>query len=853
VEFGRKGALGVGARVGGLGQMPGFWYTVESTSTSALLSQFRQAIDESLACKYDTRAMMRARSNLQRFPVAQWVEDLEILQSTAIRIHEKVKAQKAAGGFLSLPASAAGSGATTPRNAHSRSSSYVSLAKLGARIKNRTTASSRPSTEAAAPANGLSRSTSLGSRRGPGHIVAEDLHDGPVERSILAPIPDMESRPDISSGPTAENQGYDSDVDSLLEGDDDEPTLSMRRHGPRLALAPHGGAMTPPLSSRPRFTLDLDNPQPSTPGTPDLSDGLLRPPPSLLADESRQHKTLSMLSVDSVVGEKHDFFLQKVDPFFTDSRGEYQETFNKKLEALNASNSTTSNSIEDFLIKSEKDWFTKYRDAKLGRYHPNSSRSSLTLAGESRPVSLFEREEERNSSENSSLNDQFLLPQDYKPPTGINKWLQLRIGDWPVYAFLLGLGQIISANSYQITLLTGEVGQTASKLYVIASIYLATSIMWWICFRRFASRVTLSLPWLFYGLAFVLIGTAHYGGTHRGWIQNIGTAFYAIASSSGSIFFALNFGDEGGAQVKAWVFRACVIQGTQQIYIAALWYWGSVLTKRFQDGILTAADPVSSTWKITAITLPIAILLWSIGLILYFGLPNYYRQQPGKMPSFYRSLTRRKIVLWFFVTVLIQNFFLSAPYGRNWTFLWSSRHTQTWQIILLILAFFVGVWALFLWLFGWLSKSHSWILPLFAIGLGAPRWAQIWWGTSNIGLWLPWAGGFTSSALVSRALWLWLGTLDAIQGVGLGMILLGTLTRVHVAFTLISAQVLGSIATIVARAVAPNKIGPGPISPDVSGGVGSLWQAWFWVGLAANLLVCVGFYKFYRKEQLTKP
>lgn len=29
VEFGRKGALGVGARVGGLGQMPGWWYTVE--------------------------------------------------------------------------------------------------------------------------------------------------------------------------------------------------------------------------------------------------------------------------------------------------------------------------------------------------------------------------------------------------------------------------------------------------------------------------------------------------------------------------------------------------------------------------------------------------------------------------------------------------------------------------------------------------------------------------------------------------------------------------------------------------------------------------------------------------------
>ena len=36
VEFGRKGALGVGAKVGGLGQMPGWWYTIESASTTHL-------------------------------------------------------------------------------------------------------------------------------------------------------------------------------------------------------------------------------------------------------------------------------------------------------------------------------------------------------------------------------------------------------------------------------------------------------------------------------------------------------------------------------------------------------------------------------------------------------------------------------------------------------------------------------------------------------------------------------------------------------------------------------------------------------------------------------------------------
>lgn len=126
---------------------------------------------------------------------------------------------------------------------------------------------------------------------------------------------------------------------------------------------------------------------------------------------------------------------------------------------------------------------------------------------------------------------------------------------------------------------------------------------------------------------------------------------------------------------------------------------------------------------------------------------------------------------------------------------------------------------------------------MFAIGLGAPRWAQIWWGTSGIGLYLPWAGSYVSGALVSRSLWLWLGCLDSMQGVGFGMILLQTLTRFHICFTLLAAQVLGSIATICARGFAPNKIGPGDISPDISGGVSAIWTAWFWITLFLQLLI----------------
>lgn len=44
------------------------------------------------------------------------------------------------------------------------------------------------------------------------------------------------------------------------------------------------------------------------------------------------------------------------------------------------------------------------------------------------------------------------------------------------------------------------------------------------------------------------------------------------------------------------------------------------------------------------------------------------------------------------------------------------------------------------------------------------------WGTSSLALYIPWAGH--AGPYLGLSLWLWLGVLDAIQGVGLGMILL---------------------------------------------------------------------------------
>ena len=526
--------------------------------------------------------------------------------------------------------------------------------------------------------------------------------------------------------------------------------------------------------------------------------------------------------------------------------------------------------IEEYLVKVEKLWFRRFKDAKLGLkaqgsrpptyYGNNAPRSHAPSEAGDTMVTMTAADSQADMWEKQDHDDAFDFGNDYKPPSGLKKFMLRRIGDWPIYAFFLAFGQIIAANSYQITLLTGTVGESAERLYIIASVYLVTSAIWWGFFRWFKCVYVLSLPFFFYGLAFLFIGLAYFVPTvtGRGTMQTLGTVWYATASSSGSIFFATNFADEGGAPIHAWLYRACVIQGTQQAYVIALWYWGAELTKETATGLASNSNysitTVADSWVLTAVTVPIAVGMWVVGLILFNGLPAYYRQAPGAVPSFYSSIFRRRIILWFFVAVALQNYWLSAPYGRNWAFLWSSRAAPAWSIGLLIILFFGVVWAACLFAFGRLSKDHSWILPLFAIGLGAPRWAQMLWSTSGIGLYLPWAGGPVASALVSRTLWLWLGVLDSLQGVGIGMILLQTLTRIHIAFTLLAAQVLGSVFTILARATAPDNIGPGPVFPNFAVDVrGGLMSYWFWIALVCQAVICFGFFAFFRKEQLSKP
>ncbi|KAK5127724.1 hypothetical protein LTR08_004316 [Meristemomyces frigidus] len=814
-----------------------------------------------------------------KFPVAKWFEDLEFLQGDSIRIHQReMRSSKALRRRSGVPdASFELLGSRSETIDSDRLSMYEEHAPEDE--------ASRRDEAVQLQAAGLGRSLSLGTRAGPGHRLAPgsvthlprvgEGDEGEAEVEI--------SREDAEAAFRVDDVG--SRIDNIgealrrLEGLDSglHPALQV---GPRILVDDDNTRGRGRARSRtPQISISVASPGGIGQGPIEFpgDDSRSRSPSpmartTLLPDDARRssHRnsnarlsSASLLSLSEVTLGRSDYNLQKIELNFTDTTGEYYNKFQAMLaQKLDAKSSESTLVIEDYLKESEKEWAAKYRAAKLGRgrspspAHPSQRYSSPagSLGGSPRNSS-----DDDGTAYTGSIMDEFLLGDNYIRPSILKRYMQTRVLDWPIYSIFLTIGQIIAANSYQIVLLTGGSGGSGSeaeKLYVVGGIYIDASCLWWMMYRTMTPRYVMSLPFAFYGLTFVLVGLAPFiqKGCGRDWARNVATGLYATASASGSLFFALNFGDEGGAPIKSWVYRASLVQGIQQIYVVALFYWGTVMSANAAAG-QAVQHSITNKPIMAAIACPIGALLFLIGILLFTSLPPYYRQTPGTIPNFYHSLLRRRLILWMFASVALQNYFLSAPYGRNWGYLWSSVYAPKWAIAILAVVFFVGVWTAMLLLFAHLSKSHSWILPMFAFGLLAPRWAQMWWGTSSYGLWLPWMpGGHVAGAIAGRSLWLWLGVLDAIQGVGIGMALLQTLTRIHVAVVLTASQVLGAAVTLIAKASAPDANGPGPVFPDLSAGVvAALIQPWFWVALVCQLVIPVGFFFFFRKEQLSKP
>lgn len=491
------------------------------------------AIDDALASKTPERALMRARSAKQRFPVAQWIKDLDILQSTSIAIHQEE------AGVGNRPVSRSTSRPPSPPTIQ------------------------RPVSEPGMSGS-LGRTLSLGVRTGPGrgrqtvaafgsNPVLSGVHEEDEADYMDELQPHSEviiSREQADDAATHQHHlwgPFSPDMDQTDIGRGRSRALNLLTAG-----SPNFNVIAPsPIDGRMHDGIAALSEQSDRLLTGSAGGGDLR---------HIRSSSGSALSLQEVVGMKHDYNLQKVDPTFLDTTGEYYNAFEALLQKPGEDLSSDDLCIDEYLAKSEKAWFKKLRSAKLGRLsrdmdphksRPNSSYGSR-LSFESRRSfgsqhSLSDDAADSLSVSDLDQDDEFLLGANYQRPTLVKRWLQTRIGDWPIYSLLLGLGQIMSVNSYQVTLLTGGQGQAPEKVYIIGGIFMAATCAWWVVFRSLKSAYVLSLPWLFYGLAFILVGAAPFvsKGGGRDWVRNVAVGMYTFASASGSMFFALNFGDEG--------------------------------------------------------------------------------------------------------------------------------------------------------------------------------------------------------------------------------------------------------------------------------------------------------------------
>jgi alpha-1,3-glucan synthase len=108
----------------------------------------------------------------------------------------------------------------------------------------------------------------------------------------------------------------------------------------------------------------------------------------------------------------------------------------------------------------------------------------------------------------------------------------------------------------QLTLLTGQKGESANQLYTLSSIYFAASLLWWSLYRRIQSVYVLSMPFVFFGSALLFLAASVYvdNPVSKGWLHNVTSGLYSVGSAAGSFYFSLNFGTEGMLfQSYAWV------------------------------------------------------------------------------------------------------------------------------------------------------------------------------------------------------------------------------------------------------------------------------------------------------------
>jgi alpha-1,3-glucan synthase len=402
VEFGRKGALGVGSRLGGLGLMPGWWFPVESSATEHMLSQLTKTIKLALRSTEEERAILRARSAVQRFPVVEWRQRLEDFQKRSIHMSRSLAGENAYYYDMDL---------TGPQGLyHHQNLSDASLAGdwrnsvatlPDSPNPNNHRGSMTPSSPLASPS---SQQTGFEDQRGGypgpggypqnnGYLTAEDpnkranrtsadsfYEDDPDRRSAQgAQIPplyyDGDRSPSADVNPAAPHKpskfftgggnGYSPNGHDIYE-DDEQSERDSTAANSYIQAGPAAGqsydsflaAANRQIAKQSKGTRDpfMENRQSMD------SQGGFGSPSRPFTAHSRQS---SFDSISSIMDEKGGSSpLNKAIVDFTDADGEVAQNFVQRLQILSADNSKGDLCIEKFLMKSEKAFFD---DVKKGR------------------------------------------------------------------------------------------------------------------------------------------------------------------------------------------------------------------------------------------------------------------------------------------------------------------------------------------------------------------------------------------------------------------------------------------------------------------------------------------------------
>ena len=465
VEFGRKGALGIGARVGGLGQMPGWWFTVESTTTKHLISQFKSAINSALSTTSEKRAEMRARSLAQRFPVSQWVDDIDTLQSTAIRVNSE---RQRNGGATLTPSSSRSLTSLTPGSTvegqmTSRQPSRASVQAFDRQLPPSETNSNCPTptspNRALTPSSsfvGSAPGTPIESQAvGPGHTIQSR------RRRLTKSRPQSRSSSADSSLGTGHGLGVQQ-IDILQEARlSIIPSYTERFDFGFEAAEQHNPDFEKHLLPALPINTERLSPNSVAAASPVLScstpDTAVQEAP--FGPWESNEKEWKRLSLTSVVSDRKDFKLQNVDPFFTDEKDTYYQAFEKMLDKLDSKNSEGGLCIEDYLIKSEKDWFKQLHRARMGSPSRSTSQSGTPrsvrpdLSSHTSPsqhgfsfslkkpwkASTLQMAPEEYLAEGCIEQGDFTLPIQYSGPNRLQRFMQRRVGDWQLYCLFLAL------------------------------------------------------------------------------------------------------------------------------------------------------------------------------------------------------------------------------------------------------------------------------------------------------------------------------------------------------------------------------------------------------------------------------